>query len=183
MLRVRVDLAAMTNGPGLSTFYFLGTGGTAASDAASAVATFWDGLESKLPSYGTWALQTNVAEIDPATGALEDLHVVAAASGTGTDSSPQLPFAAQGLIRLNTGAIIGGRQIKGHIFIPGPSEASSDAGRPTGTYRDALASAAAGLVGDSDSQWAVWSRTNGSAVEITSGSAWTEWAVLRSRRD
>lgn len=183
MLRVRVTLGAMTIGPGLSTFYFDGVDQAAADDAAGAVTTFMTAIESAMVSYGTWSLETQVAQVDIGTGELEAVYNVAPASGLGDVGDTQLALATQGLLQLRTGSIINGRELRGRLFIPGPTEGHNDlGGRPTAAYIADVNAAAAGLVADS-AGWGVWGRASGSFVEITAATCWSQWAVLRSRRD
>lgn len=184
MIRVRVNLAGDTVGPGLSTYYFDGTTQGIADDAAAAVASFWTAIAAYHPSYGTWALDTTVAVMSAVTGELQETLTVAPASGTGSDGSAQIATAAQGLIRLRTASVIGGRQIRGRIFIPGATETYNDTGGvPTTGYKTALNNAATTLMNDAGNTWVVWSRTNGTVGTISGVDTWNKWAIMRSRRD
>lgn len=184
MLRVRVNLTGDTVGPGLSTFYFDGTTQGLADDAAAAVATFWTAIAAYHPSYGTWSVDTQVAVLNAVNGQLTDTLTVAPASGTGSDGSAQLSAASQGLIRLRTASVLGGRRLAGRLFIPGATETYNDTGGvPTAGYKLALNNAATALINDAGNAWVVWSRVNGTVGVITAADTWSKWAVMRSRRD
>jgi hypothetical protein len=183
VLRVRVSWGSVTNGPGLSTFYFTGTDQTAADNAALAVRAFMNSLEATYPSYGTWELQPTVAKIDTSNGDLIGLFAVTTESGVGSNASEQLPIQTQGLLEMHTGQIVFGRELRGRLFVPGPTETESTNGAPTSTYRTALESAANTLRTDPNSEWLVWSRTHGIAYPVTTAVCWTKWAVQRGRRD
>jgi hypothetical protein len=183
MLRVRVNHSADTVGPGLSTFYFEGSTQAVADDAAAAVATFWASVEPYIVNYGIWSLDTQVAQINAVNGQLEGIFNVTPATGVGDVNSSQLALATQGLLQLRTGAIVGGRELRGRLYIPGPTETHNDVARPIGAYVTGLNSAANALIADTGNAWAVWSRTNGIFQEITSATCWSDWAIMRSRRD
>lgn len=182
MYRVRAALAAMTAGPGVSTFFFDTTGGTA-QQAADAVSDFYDSIKGFMVNYGTATIESAVYTVDPATGQATNVTGVTGAVITGTVGTEGLPGATQGLLSLHTGVFVSGREIRGRLFIPGPTEANSDATVPNGAYKLGVDSAAAALIADGNSDWVIWSREKGQFATITSAATWNRWAVLRSRRD
>lgn len=193
MLRVRTTFTGMTSGPGLATHFFTGESQSIADDAAAAVGAFWDALEPRMVGYGTWAVESQVSQLDPATGELEAVYNVTPVSGTGSNGTQQLALATQGLLQLRTGAIVNGRQLRGRLYIPGPTEDGNTDGRPVAAYRDALSGAGASLIADAGNEWVVWSRPfagsegnpprEGTTVSVISAVAWNEWGIIRSRRD
>lgn len=189
MLRVRMNIGASTVGPGLSTFFFEESGSVAAVLAADAAFDFYTAIAGQMVNYTTFSNEGEVDEIDPATGTLLASYGVAVQSGTGANGGDQLPLGAQGLLRLNTGVILDGRQVRGRLFIPGATEASSTNGRPISDYRAAITGGGDGLLAEAGLTWSVWHRptaaepSSGDVVPIASVNTWTEWAVLRSRRD
>jgi hypothetical protein len=195
MLRLRVQLGGDTVGQGLATFHFVGDDTTSgATAAATAVSAFMTALNPIRPAYGTWAILPDVQEISVGDNKVSDSFAVTATAGTGTNGATQLPFTTQGLIRLRTGVFVNGRELKGRLFIPGPSQTSNANGAPTSTYVSTLNSAATNLMGATGPDWAVYSRPFegsvrdpnprlGQAASLSSATCWSKWAVLRSRRD
>jgi len=168
-------------GNGLSTFNFSSTTGTA-QQQATAVGTFLTATNDRRTTSITWTLDTDVPTLDVATGQLQAITTVTSAQALGTAAGDLIPFATQGLLRLFTGTIVGGRLLQGRIFLPGAVESDSNGG-PTSTYMTDYDTAAAALVADANADWSVWSRTHGVLSSVAQGSTWNEWAVLRSRRD
>lgn len=184
LLRVRVNLANMTVGPGLSTFFFNGTGQTAADAAADAAHDFYEAIKGHMPNYGTATVDAEVDELNPVGGGLLASYAVTPQQTTGTATNDQLPAATQGLLRLATGVIVAGRQLKGHLFIPGATEADCAAGGvPAAAYATVVNNAGAALAADTLSDWVVWSRTHDVAHTVTGAFLANQFAVLRSRRD
>lgn len=183
MYRVRT---AITGGPGgaeLNTMYFDNSLTLTAQDAADAVRAFWDSIKGVIKAGYTMQVESNVVHVADFTGVPTGISTVTTAPVGGTNGLEALPGATQGLLRLHTGVYYGGRELQGRIFIPGPTEDNNDVGGvPKSTYRATLDAALATLIADPDSNLFVWSRKNLNANGVTGGSAWTQWAVLRSRR-
>lgn len=170
-------------GGGLSTFYFNEGDGSAAQQVA-AVATFLDSTEDRRTTGLSWATESDVATIDIADGTLIALTSVTPESGTGTATGDRLGPINQVLIRLFTDTVIGGRLLRGRLFMPGAVEAMNTA---TGFVDPAATAdyeaAGAALIANTDVTWQVWSRAHAAQASITTVDAWGEWAVMRSRRD
>ena len=78
---------------------------------------------------------------------------------------------------------VSGRILRGHTYIPGPTEGNNTDGKPSGAYKSAIAAAFTDFLAVPDTFPLVWSRTHGTVGPVLSGSCWDQWAVLRSRRD
>lgn len=170
-------------GGGRSTHYFNATGGTAAQ-AATAVATFWGAVDAYICNTARWDLDTEVQEIDSATGLITATTYVTAAGASGTDASAQLPPTVQGLIQWRTGAVVSGRTLRGRTYVPAAPEGQSDAtGIPSTGYQTALDTAAEALMNDANSDLVVYSTTHRTAGVVNAVTVWNKWASLRSRRD
>lgn len=168
-------------GSALSTFYFrLGTG--THQQHVDAVETFLLATDSQRSTGLVWTIQPDSAEIDIATGQLMAIATTTGASAGGAAAGDRLPNSVQGLARLFTGAVTNGRLLRGRLFLPGPTEQSSN-GMPISAYLTAYNNALAALIADPDSEWAVWSRTHAATAAIQQATVWSQWAVLRSRRD
>lgn len=180
--RVRVALGgAVVAGGGLSTFYFVGASGDEAL-MVDAVGDFWDAIAPQITSNVTYATEPDVDELDTVTGTLLGSAAVTPRTGAGTSAEEALPWATQGLLRLRTGAVVGGRELRGRLFIPGLTEGKSLGGKPTAAVITAINSAAATFAARGDVAWHVWSRTHGASADVVTATMWDNFAVLRSRR-
>lgn len=168
-------------GGGLSTFYMLNSVGTVAQQVA-AVATFLDNSESSRSTSLSWATSADVAVIDDATGNLVSMESVTPETGVGTGTGDLAPYATQGLLRLYTTTVVGGRLLRGRLFLPGVTE-GANTGIPSAGYISNYNTVAAALISDANTAWAVWSRTHGTSQAVSTATTWNRWAVLRSRRD
>lgn len=191
--QVRVTWSGPSS-PLISTFYGDSGGGTAAQ-AASAVSGFMASLDDNLNSAYTWALDTDVREINEATGALLGITPVTAAGAT-AGSGGTLIDLLQGLIVWRTTDVVDGRLLRGRTFVPGIEEERNAAGGiPVSSFRDAVSGAAATLIASPTFSPQVWHRPvytgkganrtlvrEGSFAEIVSGSMKSSWSYLSSRR-
>lgn len=183
ILRVRTDLQQMAGNPLVSTMHFDGTTG-GASEAASAVASFWSALEPIMSTGCTWEIESEVEVINSSTGALVGVDPIGGgASGAGEATGNPLPLATQGLIRWNTGQINAGRRFYGRTFIPGMTENYNETGVPVPDAITAMAAAATAILSAPDASFVIYGPKHHFFAAVTSGTPWAEWAVLRSRRD
>jgi hypothetical protein len=163
--------------------YFDAAGGTPEA-AASAVGDYWDTVDPLIQSAVSWAVEAEVALIDPATGTLTGVDVVALPpSGTGTDGGAALPFVTQVLNRWSTGVAVGGRLLKGKTFIGALSSVVNDHGNVSTTAQGHVQDASDAIVADADCTFVIWSRVNHTFAPVAGGSCWSSFAELRSRRD
>lgn len=187
MYRTRVVLTGVAGSPYYLTAHFVATGGTA-QQAADAWMTFVAGATSGTgggyPAPAVLTSDGNVDLIDPATDTITGSLSVTQRTFQGSGSADTLPPATQLLVRWRTGNYVGGREIRGRTFIPLLAETSSDQqGRPIPAVTSGFDTRGAALIADPNSQHCVYSKKNG-VWEITSGaSTWSQFAVLRSRRD
>lgn len=185
MLRGQVITTAPIGGPYYWYFHFNhGDAQSDANTAAAAVANFLQDIAPCMSSSLSMQLQDDWEVIDAATGNLTNVWSVSGGSPEpGTDATTLISPVTQGLIRLRTGIIVGTRELRGRLFVPGITEGANDGGRPTAAWRNAADSAAGLLRTDAATQWCVYSPTHHTAQIITSDTVWTEWAYLSSRRN
>lgn len=179
-LRVNVTWSGVGGTPYLSSFWFEGETQTAADNAVTAVGTFVGAVDALIDGGVTWATQAEVIQVDLSSGKPEGLWDTTPVTGSGGASGVAVPFAAQGLLRLRTGSFVGGREVRGRLFIPGLL-ASQD-GTPTATQISTINGHAATLIADSNSEWVVYSREKALTATVVSATLWSQWAMLRSRR-
>lgn len=185
MLRIRVTWAAPKGSPYYSTFYFGGETSGEADAAAAAVATYLGTMDNNIATTYTWNIDPEAEFVNPVNGNIIGVETTAGGNGTGSGAGDPLPFTTQGLVRWRTGIFINGREIRGRTFFPGMVETCSTGGSVTvgiiagiNTAGGALITASSGAGG-----LVVYSPTHGQEALVTSTSMWSEFAVLRSRRD
>lgn len=180
MHRVATIFRGFTGSPYYSQLYF-DAGGQTAQQAADAVAAFWNDLEGHMGDGLTWEVVTPVDVVNPVNGQITSQEAVTPDSGAGTISTNILPPSSQGLVQLRTGVFVGGRELRGRVFIPGATENDSSGRVPESTYTNDVTAAANTL--RTSASWVVWSRTHGQWQGVQSSVLAQYWAVLRSRRD
>lgn len=168
-------------GAGVSTMWFDAAGGTAAQ-CNSAVGTFWNAVRLVQSSTLTFTTDSIVFTVDEATGAVIGSSPVTPVTASGSAATDVLPWATQGLIQWRTGQYINGREIRGRTFIPGMLESNNASGLPMSSVQTTVNAAAAALIADANSDFQVYSLANHNAQTVTSGTMWSTWAQLRSRR-
>lgn len=183
MYRVRTVFGGVAGSPWYSNLFFDDQDAGGAEGAVQAVADFWEDLRPDIRSGLSWTVEGDVAIISPGTGEMEGVFPVGAVTGSGMGPEELLPTATQGLLRLRTGAYVGGREVRGRVNVPGLTEAASSSGVPIPTFIGRLSSAGANLVDHPDATLMVYSRKNFIASPVVSATAAPYWAVLRSRRD
>ena len=181
--RVRTALSGGSGSAQVSTMFFDQAAGLTAQGAANAVHAFWVTVADNMSSSYTAQVELAVEDIDIATGKPTGVTAVTAGLVTGTQSADPLPWATQALVSWRSGTFVSGREVRGRTFIPGMVETLNSSGVPSGSIFASINGAASTLAGDSNSSLCIYSRKKAAVGIVTSGSMWTKWAVLRSRRD
>lgn len=182
MYRVRTTFTGVTGSPWVSTAFFSEAGGTS-QQAATAVGAFWAAVDSLMEVSVSWTTLADVELVDAVTGQVTGVESTTPLTGGGVAATTGLPVATQGLVRWRTGSYHNGRENRGRWFIPGLATASNTDGQPSSTMLSTVNTAAATLITDGNSVFQIWSRANAHADNVTAGSCWSQFAVLRSRRD
>lgn len=184
MLRVRTQFSGVQGAPWLSTMFFQAAteDGTTAAAAVSAVGAFWTTVKALINSSITYTTLAQVDFID-----VNGNHTGAAnttpATGTGGAATGILPMAVQGLVQWRTGTYINNREVRGRTFIPGLTTGALSSGALASASQTTINSAASTLIGNATAHISVWDRTHSGVATVVSGAAWSQFAVLRSRRD
>lgn len=114
------------------------------------------------------------------TGAWADNTVLERLGALTTEA---LPDATQGLVRLNTATINAGRYVRGHIYVPGLTVDALDDGNLAAATAAAInvpsSMRTAGLIVYSRPRPGVPGRT----APVTATQVWSEFSVLRKRRN
>lgn len=181
-LRIRWEWTGLAGGPYLSTFNFRND----AADAqvcADAVEAFFANCVGVISDACTVRLLTDVDVFDVQTGLITSRETVDPAAVVGTSAGQDLPPYTQGLIRLSTGQFLGGREVRGRLFMAGVTEDFNTSGVPTYPYLSTLQVHAQTLADHASADWGVYSRKNHSHSAVSGVAVWGKFAVLRSRRD
>ena len=185
-LRVRTSFTGVTGSPWLSTMYFLQAAGAptqANADAAVVkVGTYWTAIKAVMNNATSYTTLPDVAVLET-DGTLTGSFATTPQTGTGASATDALPIASQGLVRWLTGSFVSGRQLRGRTFLPALTETASTGGVPTATVIGTINTANTALIAATDPRLAVWSKVHTTVVTVSSASVWTQFAVLRSRRD
>nr|CRY97308.1 hypothetical protein [uncultured prokaryote] len=153
-------------------------------DLIGSVSTFWNSVTLNVTENLTWVIDPAVPLIEVSTGQIISVAISSIeADGEGSGAETQLARFTQGLMQLRTGVFAGGREIRGRIFIPGPTEKANDDGRPNSDWFVGTTPGKDALLNDVDAELVVYSPTKAMAEPVTAIVNWTEWATLRSRRD
>lgn len=178
----------LVRGGGLSTWYYDDTT-TEAQDAVDAVLAFWTAIADRIATGIAITVSPEVEVIDPSTGNITSVESATGGTVNGSEGTEPLAPALQGLVRWRTGVYVTSgsparsREIRGRTFIPGPTIGQSNNGKPEADYLSDVGAAAASYASSGPNASLVYSRTHDRAEPITASSVWTEWAILRSRRD
>jgi hypothetical protein len=168
-------------GPAVSTAYFDAAAGSAAN-AVTAWALLWANLSGSMSTALSFSTGGVVDSLDVATGNLMSTTFVAPTVAAGAATGDQAPIATQARIDWATGTIAFGRRLVGRTFVPAITE-SDGAGGPGASLVAAVAVASAAVIAAANSDLVIWSRTHNYAQPAISGTCWSKYAVLRSRRD
>jgi hypothetical protein len=186
VLRTKVEITGVQGSPYLSVMHWDGTDQTDANGAIAAVAAFWTELEPQMSNDANWTTLEDVEVINTATGELTGVLSVNDINGAGTETTDRLSPATQALVRWRTGTIVNGRELRGRTFVPALTEAGLLDGQPSAGLASAVGSAVNEILGGA-TPLAIWHRPNdesvGSLAQVQTGSLWSLFAVLRSRRD
>lgn len=186
MLRVTTTWTGVPGAPYYTALYFEGTDEASAAGVHAAVAELWAYFAGRIRNDLLPTVQPEVDVVDPATGLVTATFIQTAVPVPMSGVDTRQPLVIQGLVRLRTGLYLGGREVRGKVFIPGSMDPDDNQGVPAATYIQRLNEGFSALIADTAALAApllVWSPTKGATGVVTAPSAWNQWAILRSRRD
>jgi hypothetical protein len=201
MLKVKTKWTGFTGGPGYTNFFFsLDNDGFMTQELADAAATktetFFNQVASLFPAVVKSTVQSDVEEIDEATGALTNLWTVATRTGTaGTNVGNNYSGPAGMVVTWRTSTVRAGRLMRGRTFlVPTALQTFDTDGTIISSYIDTVSTAAAALRADDlNLDFGVYARPKkdaggtvtlaGNWAPVTGHTVPDKVAVLRSRRD
>lgn len=179
-----VDWTGPGAGGKLSVLYF--DDAVAVATQRTSISTMLTSISDRLDNAVAWTVRTVGRELANASGALTGEWTESTArTGTGTLAGQAIPDASQALMRWNTGAVVGGRFLKGRTFIPGIEVGQITDGNLSALCISDFNLACGTFAGDANG-FSIWNRpVNGGGGQlhpVVSGTVWNELAVLRRRR-
>lgn len=180
LYRITTEFRGVSGSPYFSTLYANKNFSTTAAVMGGIVGNFWDKVKAELWTGMEAEVLPEVDIVEDTTGLTTGVETWAGQTIAFENTTGVLPWTSQGLCRFRTGTYIGGRELRGRMFIPGFTENHSDLGKPVA----ATLTAWNGFVQDFvENGFVIFSPTHLTSSEIVSASMWSEWAILRSRRD
>lgn len=178
--RVRTEMVGVPGSPYLSNMYFGALEDT--QECIDKVGDFWVGVSGFMSEDLQFNVDPTVFNLDAATGEIIGSVSGAGVNNQGTDDSELMPPANQALVRWTTGVYSGGREVRGKTFIPALTVSANVDGFVNPLYPTDFATFSTDWLA-SGPALVIWSRKNGIAEPVTRGDMWSQFAVLRSRRD
>lgn len=182
------EIRTVWGGVAGSPFYTVLRGDMSGAVTPSAFATAWDtflgGLQAVSDNALVAVVQPEVRIIESTTGDLVGTTTIAGSTKSMTGATQAVPPTSQLLCRLTTNNFVAGRRIRGRFFIPGilTSQVNLD-GTPTAGLTGGINTNLATLKAALGSTWVVYSPTHRVYAVVQSATCWSQFAVLRSRRD
>ena len=184
MWRVKTRITIPDGSTGFSQQYFGTDTGLLTENAVAAVHDFWNGIKSYLSSGVSVKVDGIVDVVNDATGQITGIIDTGETLVVGgSDEGDVLPAQTQLIVGLRTGVYVGGREIRGRIFIPGFTEANSSAGHPAPAMVATVATQAQDFFTPTLlAKPIVFTRTRHDQAPVSATYVSPTWAVLRSRR-
>ncbi len=187
MLRVDTVVTGVAGAPYYLNGYFDFAGGSAV-DACQAWHTFITGgigaSATGFPVGATVTTSPTVPVVDPVSGDVLGIAAGDSIISDGVNTTNLLPPANQILMRWRTGIYFAGREVRGRTNLPCPlEEGSTDDGQVESAVVAALNVRGNALIADTDSTHVIWSRKYGFWQETAVADCWSQFSILRSRRD
>ena len=187
---ILVDWTTISGSGKVSVFYFDNTGTVATQ--RTALNTLLTAVKAHLDNSTVYTVRTEGREIDQASGGLIGFWTeTSAKTGVGGGTTEPVADATQALLRWKTSTIFGGRRVIGRTYIPGVSNSNEQNGDLIAATVTAFAAAAQAMA-TAGAGLQIWHRplrnedgdiiADGNQFDVTSGTCWKEFAVLRRRR-
>lgn len=180
-LRLQVVTSVFPGAPAYNNFYWLNNLAGDSTIFVNAVMSVFDTLSGLLQNAVEVDFDGIVEVFDPATGQTTSTIPEDPWNVPGTWGSGHAPGGTCLLLQWRTGTFDNGREVRGRSFISGLGDiGEGSAGVPSGPLSTATAAATTYAAIDGA---AVYSPTNGGVLQMSVGSAWNKFGLMRSRRD
>lgn len=180
LTQVRTVTTGVVGAPFYTNFFFADSTGSPAT-AHAATVSFWSDAKSAIIGSLKMTVEGEMRLVESTTGDIVGFDNVTPVDVQGTASGDPLPFQVQGYVRARTSLAVGGRRLRGGVFMPGPAEGDSNGGVPSAIYLEVIRNAANKLATNANADWHIYSRVNKVSSSVSSVAALPRWATLRSR--
>lgn len=169
---------------GVSVMYF--ESGLSVNAQRNALAALWAEIGNGLSNQIRWTVPSEGVEIEDSTGTLTGTWSDGIPlSDVGEGAAQPVPDASQILLRWRSETVVNGRFLRGRTFIPGLTVSNMVSGNIGTTALGVFQAAVTDFIAE-PSGLVIWHRPNGASPGshdvATTGSVWSELAVLRRRR-
>jgi hypothetical protein len=182
--RVRSVFTGVAGSPAYVNTYF-DADSTSAGAYQAAMLIFWGDLQNAIRADANVEMLNPIPIVSSLTGQVVDVAVGDGGTVDFADSADPLPTANQLLVQLHTGVFVGGREIRGRMFIPYMTEAANTGGKTTSAAKNAVTDALDDMndISHANGAFVVYSPTHHRFEYVSGYTVWDQWAVMRSRRD
>lgn len=191
MLRFRIITIGFDGEPGYNVFHTQGDDFSGVEARADGFREYMDVVRDAVSSECTMILDDVAYLVDPVTGDTTGATPIVPTSFAGEQGATHVVGGACGLIRWRTGVYSDGREIRGRTFVAGLGDVSDPEGNVVAGAVTIMQNAADALLAVGD--LGVWRRPRpdtsplgprpGQFALVTGRSVWSEFALLRTRRD
>lgn len=181
---IRTVMTGVAGAPYYTTTVALSDGPGSIDQVADALQAFWTDQASNIDNGCVAVIQSDVPIVESTTGVLQGAEAIGDRTIGMSGAGDPLPATTQALCQLRTANVVAGRRLRGRMFLPQQTEANNTAsGIPSAALVGDVNAALTAMIAASGGKWVVWSRTHGTYGVIQTANMWSQWAVLRSRRD
>lgn len=149
--------------------------------------TMWTAIKALQSTNTLYDIALSGREIESTTGALTGAWSTGAVlNGAGSNGTTPVPDVAQALIQWRTSQIVNGRFLRGRTYVPGIATGQVVGGNVAGGAVTILLNAASALAGSTTPPH-IWHRpvsgSGGNSYATSSVTIWSEFAMLKRRRN
>lgn len=179
--RATIDWTGLPGLPGYSIIY--GGAGASAPDFMDDVDSWLSGTMAAICALSLKGQLNSVVDVvDSATGQTVGTESLGPfTQHNGVSATEALPLTTQVLCQWRTGVYFGGRELRGRTFVPGINTDVDDNGQVLAAVVASQNTRNAALA--SGGNCIVYSPTKRQYATMSTGTTWTQFASLRSRRD
>lgn len=186
--RVQTQITGVSGAPYFNQVYWPVLNLASVQNAIESTDELWQLVAPGMSQNATITIEGEVPVVETSSGQVirvetGDPQTLIGTSGVQTE----LPNATQGLVRLRTGVYRTSqtekprsREVRGRVFVPAIGTTLNNDGRPSAGLVAALTAFAEGAASRG---MHVYSPTHSASFPVIGGNGWSEFAVLRSRRD
>lgn len=179
--RLTIVSTGFNGAPAYNTFHGICADDTDIENWVDTVELLWSNLASNLANGTTATFDGVVERYAVSTGQTTSIFTASPWTKTGTWGTNKAPGGTCALLQWRTGTYTNGRELRGRSYISGIGDFGNASGTVGSSELSDMTNAATTYASGSLS--AIYSRTNAEEASISSGVCWSQFALMRSRRD